>query len=100
MDVDPTFIKGYYHRAKAQHLLWEYDEAKSTITRGLALNQNNSDLRSIQTENKESIDYRESFHKDTLKPTLNLKFLSGGYQCRIPLDSSYGRLKRIYQPRK
>jgi tetratricopeptide (TPR) repeat protein len=102
VDIDPTFIKGYYRLAKAHTLLWDYDEAHATIVRGLAVDLNNSDLLQLLRSVESTINYRKGFNKDTLKvPTSNLQFLGGlnpGEKCKIPKDSVYGRLTRSPLP--
>ena len=102
VDIDPTFIKGYYRLAKAHTLLWDYDEAHAIIVRGLAVDPNNSDLLQLLRSVESTINYRKGFSKDTLKvPTSNLQFLGGlnpGEKCKIPKDSVYGRLTRSPLP--
>jgi tetratricopeptide (TPR) repeat protein len=102
VDIDPTFIKGYYRLAKAHQLLWDYDEEHATIVRGLAVDPNNSHLLQILRKVEYNIDIRKRLNKDTLKaPASNLQFLGGlnpGEQCKIPKDSAYGRLTRSPLP--
>jgi tetratricopeptide (TPR) repeat protein len=102
VDIDPTFIKGYYRLAKAHELLWEYNEEHATIVRGLAVDPNNSDLLQMLRKVEFSINIRKALNKDTLKvPTSNLQFLGGlnpGEKCKIPKDSAYGRLTRSPLP--
>ena len=50
VELDPTFVNGYYWLAVAQVQVQAVEEAQSTLQRGLAIDPNNYDLGRFQAE--------------------------------------------------
>jgi len=97
VDVNPTFIKGYYRLAKAQESVWEYDEAQETIKRGLLLDPSNTDLHGLLHRFNHQSHKLDTFQNDILDASTSNRFLGGlrdSDENKIPFDSAYGRLKR------
>ena len=67
IDVDPTFIKGYYRSSKAYALLWEYDKQVNVLERGLAVEGTNEDLLRMYKVAKQCLHHSNKFNEVTLE---------------------------------
>jgi tetratricopeptide (TPR) repeat protein len=104
VEADPTFVKGYKRLASAQEKLWEYEQAKATLEKGLAIDSGDSELRKVLQRLKAILEEDRRLIKETLKvpsTTTNLPFLGGlgpEDKCRIPPGTAYARFKRTPLP--
>ena len=105
IDVDPTFIKGYYRSSKAYALLWEYDKQVNVLERGLAVEGTNEDLLRMYKVAKQCLHHSNKFNEVTLEAppeegeeSSTLTYFGGGKINKLPPDTVYSSLERSHIP--
>jgi len=88
IEVDPSFIKGYYRLAKAHSLLWEYEQQVSVIERGLEIDSTNVDLLKMLQTATRNRDNMARYEQTTLTPYAVRCYFGGGATNNIPTDVS------------
>lgn len=94
IEVDPSFIKGYYRLAKAHSLLWDYEQQVNVIERGLEIDSSNVDLQKMLQTATQNRDNMARYEHTTLTPYSVRCYFGGGTVNNIPTDTVYAALDR------
>ena len=100
IQLDPSFIKGYYRLATAQGRINELEDALKTITKGLELEPKNRDLLEKRENIRFKLDRYDKFEEATLPvPQTDFEYFGGGrQQSNIPQNTHYYKMKRRALP--
>ncbi|KAL7455510.1 hypothetical protein ACHAWC_010331 [Mediolabrus comicus] len=105
IEVDPSFIKGYYRLSKAHALLWEYDQQLDVLERGLAVEGTNLDLQKMHKVAKQCLDHINKFDEVVLdapsgseEESSSLAYFGGGAVNKLPPNTKYATLERLHIP--
>lgn len=61
--ADPSFVKGYVRLANAHHRLFEFEDEKETLLKGLEVHPNHTELTKMMTNVMKEITSREKFQQ-------------------------------------
>ena len=61
VELDPTFVKGYYRLARVHYRVWEYEEEEKVLETAISIDATNNDLYKMLWEVKRRIEYRKMY---------------------------------------
>ena len=103
---NPSGVEGYEMLGRVQKMLFEFNDAKETIGKGLAIDPDNSILLEVQSDVNGIVEMRSEYQSAVLQYPENgyYDFFGGLYQAqaanKIPVVSSYAGLHRPAKPRR
>lgn len=103
INADPSFVKGYYRLCDAHQAVFEFNEAKSVVEKGLQLDPDNQDLKNKYQSILGDISKRKDFKEILLKaPTSSFEYFGGqgrGFSdANFPDEGSYAQSSRPALP--
>jgi tetratricopeptide (TPR) repeat protein len=100
IELDNSFLKGYFRLAQAQRAMNEFEEAQETLQRALELNPRNKDILEMKAKNDIDIHQRNYMKTEILKMPESgyFEFFGGGNSEQVPSDSFYAQLPRPAVP--
>ena len=78
VEVDPSFVKGYVRLANAHHRLFEFEDEKETLKKGLEVHPNHTELTKMMATVVKEIISREKFQQVLLTVSDVKPILLGG----------------------
>lgn len=109
VELDPTFVKGYYRLARAHYRVWEYEEEEKVLETAISIDATNNDLYKMLWEVKRRIEYRKMYDTVILEGPITesdattLAYFGGlpashSGECKLPQNTAYSKLKRCPLP--